>query len=559
MDIFLVDMMVVFVCAVIFGIMFRFFKLPSLVGQVLAGFTIGMWGVLGTQSVEVMKLFSTLGVTLLLFLVGLEMNWQDIRHSGKTVFKLFFTQTVLLASLYLVFSTWVLRLGLIPSVMLAIALTFSSTILVVKTLSEGKDLNSFVGKLSLGMLLLQDLLAIILLALIPSLKDGFDLSTLTTLLLKIGIILLTVNVFGHVLITWMMKKIIKSSEDLILFSLVWFFVAVYFSTKILNLSPEIGGILAGLSLSTSWGNYQIVSKVRTLRDIFLTVFFVLLGFEVGVGEVNWLLVGELVGISIIGKFAITVLSGWWCGLKKRTAFSVSINMTQISEFSLIIMSIGLGSLFWDNELVAAVTVAGLITMILSTVLMSGSARIYKSLVKLFPNRFNLERGKGEGSSLKGHIVLLGGDRTGRSIMSFLKKNGEMVLVVDFNPEVISRLKNKGEAAIFADASDPDVVEITNMREAKMVISTVKDVNDTLALLTEMKLRGIKIPTIVDAESASQASGLYKAGASYVIFPHFVSGLHLGQLMKKFEQDSSVLSHYREKQNDVLKEIYDGEF
>lgn len=558
MEIFLVEMMVVFVTAVLFGIGFRFFKLPSLIGQVLAGFVLGSMGILGSDGVEGLKIFSTLGVTLLLFLVGLEMNWHELRHSGKVVIKLFLVQTLLLIGLYLTFSTWILRLEWISALMFALALTFSSTILVVKSLSEGKDLSSFVGKLSLGMLLLQDLLAIVLLAIIPGFKEGFNWGALELLIFKIAILLAVINLIGHYLISTLLKYVIKTSEDLILFSLVWFSVAVYFSTRWLGLSPEIGGILAGVSLSTGWGHFQIVSKIKTLRDIFLTIFFVLLGLRVGSGSISWWLVAQLVLLTVVGKFVITGLTSLWGGLKRKTAFALSINMTQVSEFGLIVMGIGLGSALWGSELVSAVTVAGLLSMVLSTILMSGSRGIYRKLSYLLPKVFSGGR-EGNPVSLKNHVVLLGGDRTGRSILSFLKKNEEKVLVVDFNPEVVKRMESKGEETIFADVSDPDIIDLTNMKEAKMVISTVKDISDSLALLSEMKSRDIKIPIIVDAETASQAAELYKAGASYVIFPHFVSGLHLGQLMKKFEQDTGALEHYRTRQNEALKEIYDGEF
>lgn len=558
MEIFLVEMMVVFVTAVLFGIGFRFFRLPSLIGQVLAGFVLGSMGILGHDGVEGLKIFSTLGVTLLLFLVGLEMNWQELKHSGKVVIKLFLVQTLLLIGLYLTFSSWILHLEWISALMLALALTFSSTILVVKSLSEGKDLGSFVGKLSLGMLLLQDLLAIVLLAIIPGFKNGFNWGALELLIFKIAILLVVINLIGHYLISALLKYVIKTSEDLILFSLVWFSVAVYFSTRWLGLSPEIGGILAGVSLSTGWGHFQIVSKIKTLRDIFLTIFFVLLGLQVGSGSINWWLVAQLVLLTVVGKFVVTGLSSLWCGLKRKTAFALSINMTQVSEFGLIVMGIGLGSALWGSELVSAVTVAGLLSMVLSTILMSSARGIYKKLNRVLPNLFSRSR-EAVPVILKNHVVLLGGDRTGRSILSFLKKNNEKVLVVDFNPEVVKRMESKGEETIFADVSDPDIIDLTNMKEAKMVISTVKDISDSLALLSEMKSRDIKIPIIVDAETASQAAELYKAGASYVIFPHFVSGLHLGQLMKKFEQDTGALEHYRSRQNEALKEIYDGEF
>ncbi len=560
MDVFLVELMVVFVLAVLTGIVFRYFGLPALVGHVLAGFVMATLGVVSGPSVEMMRLLGSLGITLLLFLVGIEMNWQEIRKVGRMVLGLFLWQTIILVGIFAAGAYFWLHLGIVPAVLLGVALTFSSTIVVVKILSEKKELNSFVGKLSLGILLLQDLLAIIVLILIPNLNTGLQWSGMGSLFWKLLVLLTVINLVGHYFISWLMRSVIKSSEDLILFSLVWFMLAIFFSTNVLGLTPEIGGILAGLSLSTSWGHFQIVSKIKTLRDIFLMIFFVLLGFEVGLGKVDWGMVLLLVLFSIVIKFAVTHLSSRLIGLSGKVAFSVAVNVTQMSEFSLIVLSIGLVAGMWNEDFVRAITMAGLFSMSLSTILITQSGNLYRMAVRYFPSIFvfggsnNIQR-----SALKDHVVLLGGDRTGKSILSFLSRNGENVLVVDFNPEVVTKLNNGGVEAIFADASDPDVVEITNMKEAKMVISTIKDLPDTLALLTEMEGKGIEIPVIADAETISQAKELYSAGAAYVIFPHFVSGSHLGSLMKKFGRDKKALERLREKQEETLKIVYEGEY
>jgi len=556
----LVNLMSVFTAAVILGIVFRYMGLPSIVGQVLAGFLFGLSGLVSSQSVDTLRYLGSLGVTLLLFLVGLEMNVREIKNTGKTVIKIFLIQTVLLSFVFLGFSSLLLHLGMLSSLLLAFALTFSSTIVVVKTLSEKKDLGSYSGKISLGILLLQDLVAIFVLVLMPGLGTGLNLSALLGLVVKIAVLFLSINVFGHYIISQVEKYLIKSSEDLVLISLVWFFMSVFFSVKVLGLTPEIGGILAGISLSNSWGHFQIVSKVKTLRDIFLTLFFVLLGLEIGAGKVDWVLVSGLVILSLAVKFIAAELSCLWSGLSGKVAFSVSVNMTQLSEFSLIVLSFGSVSGFWGSNLVTAVTVAGLISMVLSTIIIYRSSFLYKFLSERFPRIFKFNGiNKGSVMSMKQHVVLLGGDRTGRSILSSLKKNGEKVLVVDFNPDIVNKLKSRGEEAIFADASDPDVLELTNMSEAKMIISTVKDIDDSLSLLTLIKQRGIAVPTIVDAETVAQATLLYDAGASYVIFPHFVSGLHLGLVMKKFGKDADTLKKYRSRQNETLKEIYEGEY
>lgn len=559
MEVFLLNLMVVFSAAVILGILFRLVKLPSIVGQVLAGFLIGLTGFVGHESLDLMRLLSTLGITLLLFLVGLELNWQELRHVGGTVVKIFLIQTLFLIALFYLFSISILGLPPLASFMISTALSFSSTIVVVKVLSEKRDLASFSGKLTLGLLLLQDLLAIILLVLIPGLENGFDWPSLAGLGLKLLALLLTINVAGHFIVGMIMKYLIRSSEDLILFSLMWFFAGLYFSVQVLGLSPEIGGLLAGVSLSSGWAHYQIVSKVKTLRDIFLTLFFVLLGLEVGSEAVNWTLVAMIMTMAVLGKFLVTQIGCFLTGLKRKVSFALSINMTQLSEFSLIVMTIGLTKGYWGNEIVSAVTVAGLLSMVISTLLMLGTSSIYRSLARAFPRVFHLSEKDSKASDLRDHVILMGGDRTGRSILASLKKNGEKVLVVDFNPDIVKNLQSRGELAIFSDASDPDVLELTNVTAAKMIISTVKDIDDSMALLSMLKQKGISVPTIVDAESAVQAAQLYEAGASYVIFPHFVSGLHLGLLMKKFGKDTETLTKYRTRQNETLKEIYDGEF
>lgn len=552
------DLMVVFSLAVILGILFRLVSLPSLVGQVLAGFLAGMFGVVNGSNLEQLRFLGSIGVTLLLFLVGLEMNFHEVKKTGKSVIKMFFLQTGMLGVIFFGFSFWALRLSLTPAILLAVAMTFSSTIVVVKMLSESKDLSSYSGKISLGVLLLQDLLAIFLLVMMPGFKEGFEILSLGRLILKLGILLLVINILGQFLII-NVQRLIKTTEDLVLLSLVWFFISVFFSVKILNLTPEIGGILAGVSLSKSWGHFQIVSKVRTLRDIFLTLFFVLLGLEIGVGKIDWLLVLQFFVLATVVKFAVTEFSAYLSKLPGKAAFSVSINMTQISEFGLIVLAFGLTAGFWENSLVTALTLAGLISMVMSTVLMHRSAILFKFLVNKYPKLLRFGARESVEAGLTGHIVLLGGDRTGRSILTSLRRNGEKVLTVDFNPEVVSGLKRKGEVAVFGDVSDPEIIEVANMDKAKMIISTVKDINDSLALLAELKQKGIAVPTIVDAESAAQAGELYDAGASYVIFPHFVSGMHLGQVMKKFESDTDILKKYRDKQKETLKEIYEGEF
>lgn len=557
MDLLLTNIMGVFVLAVIVGVIFKYLGLPSIIGQVMVGLGVGMSGIINHQTLEVMHFLGSLGITLLLFLVGLEMNWKDITKVGKSVFYLFLGQTLLLSAIFFSVFRWGILMDNLNALMIAIALTFSSTIVVVKSLSEGKDLGSYVGKLSLGILLLQDILAIFLLVLLPSLGDKVSFVALGIVLLKLLGVFLIVSVLGQYLISLLMEKVIKSGEDLILLSLAWFMVVSFIVIKGFGLSSEVAAFLAGLSLSASYGSHQIVNKVKTLRDIFLTLFFVLLGLQMGDGVVDWGLVTFLTGLVIGGKFLVTFVWARILKIHSRVAFLVSLNLTQISEFSLVVMSLGLSMGWWQNEMVRVVTLAGLISMSLSSVLIGMGAKIYMAMAVIWPWMREDQKVESAKVEMKNHLVLIGCDRTGRGIVSFLEKHKENFLVIDFNPDVIKRLKNKGVKAIFADASDPDTVELANIAEAKLIISTIKDQKESLALLNLLSVLGLKIPVVVESESAEEAKELYEAGATYVLFPHFVTGHHLSQLLLKHKRDKKSFEKYKAKQDHALRAIYEG--
>ncbi len=561
MDAFIVELVAVFVVAVLVGIVFRYFGLPAIVGHVLAGLFLGLSGVISSPSVETLEQLGTLGVTLLLFLVGLEMNWNEIKRVGKEAIFVFLGQTLGLFVLYSLLGVGLLGFSVSVALMFAAAMSFCSTIVLVKVLSEKKELNSYLGRLSLGVLLLQDVAAILLLVLLPSIGGKFDFAGLVATLGKLAVLAVAVNVLGHYFVSMLMKHVVKTAEDLVLFSLAWFAVVIYGSVTWLGLTPEVSGLMAGLSLSTSWGHFQIVSKVKVLRDAFLTMFFVLLGFRAGLGQTNWELVGILVVAIILGKFAVTHLAARVAGLNGRGAIILGLNMTQVSEFSLVVMGSGLSLGLWSESIVKAVTLSGLISMALSTLLIGKSEKISMLITKISRLIFVFGgRNKQTKVQHKGHIVLLGGDRTGKSLLSFLDKLGEKVVVVDFNPQVINELKSRGAEVIFADITDPDTLELANVPEAKLVISTVKSLDDTLSFLENLSDSGrADIPVIVDAENLAQAKKLYWAGATYVILPHFVSGWHISRVIKRYGGDKKVLERYRLRQDGVLKEAYGNEY
>ncbi len=551
--------MLVFVLAVVAGVLVKMIGLPSIIGQVAVGLLVGLSGILSPESVNGIELLGSAGIALLLFLVGLEMNGEEIKRVGGAVIRMFLIQTSVSVLFFFLVARYILDLGVTASALIAVSLSFSSTIVVVKLLSEKKDLNSLTGRLSLGILLLQDLLAIVLLVFLPSINQKLEINQLFSLLFRLVVLVALVNVIGQKFISTIFKAIIKSGDDLVLLSLCWYISVVSFGSSVLKLSPEVSSFLAGLSLSTSWGHFQIINKVKTLRDIFLTMFFVLLGLKIGPGGVNWLLVGELVLLVMAVKFGVTVIAGRISGLTGRIVYSVAINVGQISEFSLIVMGLGVSLGIWSGGLVKLITLVGLISMTISTLLISNSGRIYRALIRLMKRKVPSSEMKKVKSEFENHVVLIGCDRTGTGIIDVLKHSRQKFLVIDFNPEVVRKLIDRGVVAIFGDAADPEIVDLANLAKAKLIISTIKDVDDSLALMESLKENGVKTNIIVDAETFSQAKELYAHGADYVVFPHFVSGWHLGQVLKKHLKDKRVLNAYRKKQKTVMKGLYDESF
>lgn len=554
----MVQLMLVFVLAVLLGIAFRYLQMPAIVGHVLAGLVVGLIGLFGDTVIDSLRVMGTVGVTLLLFLVGLELNWSEVKRVASKVTSIFLWQTFFSIVMFTVFGLFV-GLSLASSLFFSIAFSFCSTIVVVKVLSEKKDLASLPGKITLGILLFQDLLAILLMILISHYEQLSSVESFAEIIARLAVFCGLVYLGGRTVVSGFMKNIVKTGEDLVLLSISWLLFVVYVGVNWLEVVPEVAGFLAGVSLASYWGHAQIVTKVKTVRDFFLTLFFVYLGLQINFYQISWMMAITGFLLVVFGKFFIVFLTTKINQLNANTAFKISLSMTQLSEFSLVVLALGYAKGLWGIEMVSTVSVIGLASMVASTWLMSHSSIIYgvakKKLPRLFMSRPEYAYGLSK-ELPKGHIVLVGADRTGRSLLNYLKKDVEQLMVVDFNPVIVEKLNRMGIRAIFGDATDPEVVNLANMRESKLIISTIKDYNDTQFFLRLIKSTGIKAPILVDAESNEQAKELYKLGADYVIFPHFVSGHHLNQVIRKYLKNKVSLKDYKERQAKAILSVYE---
>jgi Kef-type K+ transport system membrane component KefB len=539
---FFLDLTVIICLAAVLSLIFRFLKQPEILAYILTGIIIGSFHLFQSSSQDMLQTMSQVGVTLLLFMVGLEIRVSDFFSIGKSLILAALGQVVLTFLAGFAIST-VLGLNLMSSFYVATALTFSSTIVVIKILSDKRELHSLYAKFSVGILLAQDIVAIGLLMFLSGFSanaTGLDflmnvLLTLVKGVVLVGIVvLLSKQVFPKII-----ESISKSPETLFLASLAWVFgLAAVISSHYVGFTIEIGGFLAGLALANSMANYQIIAKAKTLRDFFIVIFFVLLGIQMSFGSIYTVIIPAIIlsiFVILVKPFLVMIVMAAM-GYRKRTAFLTGLSLSQISEFSLILVFAGYKLGAFDQSVVSLVTLVGLISFFVSSYALINS----KALYRMFAGKLNfLERNvkqeeivqsEDEMENLQNHVVVVGGDQMGESILEALEDMDILVVVVDFDPKIVEKLKDKKVHRLFGDIADLDIQERAKLDEAKMVISTIPDIEDNLLLLKELKHENRKAKIVVTAMDTRDAKILYKEGADYVILPHLAGGRQIAKII-----------------------------
>jgi Kef-type K+ transport system membrane component KefB len=513
-------------------------------------------GLIKLDSGNVMHSLGQIGVTLLLFMLGLEIRLSKIRSVGKVALITGVGQILFTTAVGFVICV-ALGFSQLASLYMALALTFSSTIIIVKLLSDKKDLNSLYGKIAVGVLLVQDFVAIIALIFLSGFQSGHTISVLGfgLLMLKAIVLFGWVIVFSNTLMPKIINKIAGSSEILFLFSIAWAFsMAAIVSSPFIGFSIEIGGFLAGFALGNSSENFQIVAKVKAVRDFFITIFFVTLGMSLVFDNISriWLPASILAVYVLIGNPIILMAILGFLGYRKRTSFLVGLTVAQISEFSMIVVFMGYKLNHVSSDVVSIITVAGTITFVLSTYMIMHGNLLYK---KLSPFLGIFERKRTHEHSLNienlsDHVILVGANRMGETILEALLKTEHKVIVVDFDPDVIARLEEKKINCLFGDIADIEIQERINLSRARLIISTVPDVEDNLLLLEAISKLNKKATVVVCAMEKEYAKILYKAGADYVVLPHLAGGRHLAKMLID-KNHLEIIEEYKAKDRLVL--------
>ena len=546
------------VIAALFGFIAHMLKQPAIIGFIAAGIVAGVLGFSNLGNPEIIESLSSIGVALLLFMVGLEMRFNELKHVGVTslltgIGQIVFTCGIGFGILYF------LGVSVVPAIYIAIALTFSSTIIVIKLLSEKGDLHSLYGKIVVGFLLVQDFVAVLILVFLAGIQSSGDPTLSFGLVLIKGLIMAIATIGLSKIFPKILHLIGTSQEMLFLFSIAWSLgVAAAVASPFIGLSIEIGGFLAGLSLASSSEHFQISSRLRPIRDFFIIIFFIGLGFKMmeGVGSVDLFKAAVLSILVLIGNPLIVMVIMGVMGYKSRTSFMSSLAVAQISEFSLIVMALGYRLGHVGGAEVALVTIVGIFTIFCSSYLIIYSEKLYglfKPFLVMFEFRKKKKKEEVSIADRKGHIILIGAHRLGQNILLSLMESGRDFVIVDFDPEVVKDLSRKGLPVIYGDASDEDIREAAGFSTAKAIVAAVPNFNDNAVILKEAKTENPKIKVINTASDEYHAEKLYELGSDYVMLPHYLGGEHLGNILKN-RNWARMLDTLKERNMSYFKDL-----
>ncbi len=544
--------------AALITVIARAIRQPPIIAYLIAGVIVGpiFLNLIGPSSAtsEIIQTFAHIGVAFLLFIVGLSLDFRVLKEIGGVASIVGLTEIVITGTI-----SGLIALGLgfssTTSIYIATALAFSSTVVVVKILSDKKEIDTLHGRIVLGILIVEDFIAAIALMVVPLIEQGGSMGIILNKLLLIlvliaGIFLGTALVFNRFL-----DYLSRNQEVLFLFGVGWaLLLASLFDY--LGFSLEIGALIAGMSLASTKYTLELSGKMKPLRDFFIVLFFVFFGSQLA-GVITMDLIKNALIFSVfilIGKPLIVMSLLRSFGYKKRTNFLAGSSLAQISEFSLILILMGFSLGHITQDMMNLVILISIFTIGASSYSIYYARSIFNQIGHLL-NLFEGKRHKSLSEPKENYeIILFGYHRMGYKVLSTLQKMKVPFVVVDHNPKVILALNKWGINCVYGDAGDKGFLSQLEWDKVKLTISTIPDNESNVVIkkfLLDIKSKATFIAT---AEQPRFALELYELGADYVLIPHHLGGDYASHIITSFGLSKQK---YKELGIKHLKELKKG--
>ena len=480
-------------------------------------------------------LLAELGIAVLLFLVGLKLDFKLVRTLGPVALVTGLGQVLFTTIFGFLIA---LALGLDPrtAVYVAIALTFSSTIIIVKLLSDKRELDSLHGRIALGFLIVQDIVVVVAMIALSAIGVGGDAQGEGAVgevaaVIGYGLAMLAgVIVFIRFIANPLVERLSRAPELLVSFAIGWAALLAALG-HYLGFGKELGGLLAGVSLASTPFREAIAARLASLRDFLLLFFFIALGASLDLSTLS-ASVGPALALSLfvlIGNPLIVLVIMGAMGYRKRTGFLAGLTVAQISEFSLIFMAMGVTIGHVAEEALGLVTLVGLVTIAASTYMITFSHKLYRvfePLLGLFERASGGRLDDASGAPGDHDVIVFGLGRYGLAIARALERGGRRVLGVDFSPDAVRFARNQGLDVVFGDAADPEMLAHLPLRHANWLVMAVPE-HETglthddprLTLVKEARSQGYQGRVALAAHHEATARALDDAGADLVLLPY----------------------------------------
>jgi len=509
--------------AAVVGFIATRLKQPLIVAFIAVGIIVGP-SVLGWVSEEAsLELLAEIGIAVLLFLVGLKLDIHLVRTTGKVAVitglgQVIFTSVVGFGIAY------ALGMSLVTSLYVAVALTFSSTIIIVKLLSDKRELDELHGRIAIGFLIVQDIVVVVVMIALTAFggeRDG-DLSTEVGLVLGKGAaFLLTIGVLTKWVLPRLLALVAQSRELLVVSAVAWA-VSVAAVSDWLGFSTEVGAFLAGFALASTPFRESLASSLTGLRDFLLLFFFIELGSNLDFAEVGSQIPAAILlsAFVLIGNPIIVMVIMGVMGYPKRVSFLSGLAVAQISEFSLILVALGLQLGQIENETVGLVTLVGLITIGLSTYLILCSQQIFdriSPLLSVFEKRTPTVPDEAHQPE-PADVIMFGFGRFGTHLARQLAHEGQSVLVVDWDPHAATVIDIEGVRVLYGDAEDPEFPSSLPLATATWVVSAVPRYDTNMVLIDAVRHWGFTGKIAVTAHTDADAARIGRADVDLVMQP-----------------------------------------
>ena len=533
----------------VIAVIMRLLRQPLIMGYIITGILVGPSVLNLVHNNDVFHAIAELGITLLLFIIGLGLNIGVIKSLGKVSVV---TAAAIFSSVGLVgfaASHWLLGFDLTTSIIIGMALFFSSTIIILKVLSDNKELSRLYGQIAIGVILVDDIVATLALVAVTAMgtNSGLDITTVGILAIKAVGLGVGLAIVGAKIMPKITRIFARSQELLFVFSIAWgLLIATLFDFA--GFSHEVGALFAGVAIAGLPYATEIAAKLKPLRDFFIVIFFVTLGEVFTFGALKESLVPALVlsVIVMLGKPLFVLIALGLQRYTKLTSFKAAIHLSQISEFSIILIILAASYNLVPASAVATITFVALITIGISTYLMKYDDQLYRKFEHFLRHFERTNTKDHKQKSVLYPVILFGYHKGGHEFLKTFREMKQRYLVVDYDPEIIDHLEIQGIRHAYGDATDDEFLDEINAHHAELIVSTITDTPTNISLLDYVRKHNPKASFICHADNYAAAAKLYEHGASYVSLPHYVGSERVSSFIKKHGIGHGALKQYRDR-------------